>query len=473
MAHPRQHTVNPLIPLLLVHCLAAPVCAPADFSPASSERPLGISAVTAAESTAEEEEGATGGFEAGVLADGPTERPSVVPEHADGTGHLGMPSELPRILPGPVNLSDHVDGPESAGPKIPPPALHVLPPHRQMGEVAPSASSGATSITEPPTTVVATQRTPLPGSVSPTTTHPWLPPVHHPVHHHGPKSRFGPYFEEGADGSNVTARLGSTVRMDCKIGMLQDKTVTWLHRKDDAIHLLTVGRQTYSSDSRFSLAYRYPNNWRLQILFTNRRDEGLYECQVATHPIRVRKVYLKVTAPQIRIVDENRHDVHERYYKVGSEVELTCLATQLEERDGLPEVDEGNTSQKDTTTSPAPPSPPRRSFSVLRGAAGRVLWRQGDSAITHNSNGRGVGIRVSAGGRNVALTLRIESVTKEDGGNYTCSIGTISSATVFIHILNGELPAAVQYGTSANLFEEISIWLQIICLYLSCGVIWR
>ncbi|KAG8227810.1 hypothetical protein J437_LFUL014340 [Ladona fulva] len=55
---------------------------------------------------------------------------------------------------------------------------------------------------------------------------PWVPPMHHDVHHHGGTSRFGPYFEEGADGSNVTARLGSTVRLDCKIGMLQDKTVS-------------------------------------------------------------------------------------------------------------------------------------------------------------------------------------------------------------------------------------------------------
>ena len=49
-----------------------------------------------------------------------------------------------------------------------------------------------------------------------------LPPPHH--HHHG--SRWGPYFEEGAAPRNVTARVGSTVRLDCRIGMLHDKTVS-------------------------------------------------------------------------------------------------------------------------------------------------------------------------------------------------------------------------------------------------------
>ena len=58
--------------------------------------------------------------------------------------------------------------------------------------------------------------------------------------------------------------------------------VSWLKRIDEAAdpHLLTYGRQTYSSDARFQIIYEKPNNWKLQIQFTKITDVGLYECQV-------------------------------------------------------------------------------------------------------------------------------------------------------------------------------------------------
>lgn len=39
--------------------------------------------------------------------------------------------------------------------------------------------------------------------------------------------KFGPYFEDGDQELNITARIGSTVLLDCKIGMLGDKQVSW------------------------------------------------------------------------------------------------------------------------------------------------------------------------------------------------------------------------------------------------------
>lgn len=236
-----------------------------------------------------------------------------------------------------------------------------------------------------------------------TTSITFRPPVRIPFvphHHHGP--RWGPYFEDGVESQNITARVGSTVRLDCKIGMLQDKTVTWLHRKQDSIHLLTVGRQAYSSDQRITLSFRYPNNWRLEILYVTRRDAGLYECQVATHPPRVKSVHLTVTAPEVVIMDEKHHETSERYYKAGSAVELTCLATHIE-------------SPTDSVT-----------------------WRLGTVTLKD-----GVSYNHSLGNTTVIATLTISQAEKSHSGNYTCAVGELASAVVAVHILNGELPAAV------------------------------
>jgi hypothetical protein len=79
------------------------------------------------------------------------------------------------------------------------------------------------------------------------------------------------------------------------------------HGEDD-LQLLTVGLHTYSGDNRYTVEFQYPNNWRLQIKFTNKRDEGTYECQISTHPPKVIQINLHIngkhteetTIPQLR-----------------------------------------------------------------------------------------------------------------------------------------------------------------------------
>jgi len=46
------------------------------------------------------------------------------------------------------------------------------------------------------------------------------------------------------------------------------------------LQLLTVGTNTFVADSRYSVDFQYPNNFRLHIQNVTKRDEGIYECQV-------------------------------------------------------------------------------------------------------------------------------------------------------------------------------------------------
>ena len=64
-------------------------------------------------------------------------------------------------------------------------------------------------------------------------------------------------------------------------------------RKD--YHLLTVGNQAYSSDSRIGVKVAPDgSDWVLNIRFVEPQDEGTYECQVSSHPPRSLIVTLNV-----------------------------------------------------------------------------------------------------------------------------------------------------------------------------------
>ncbi|XP_043791078.1 uncharacterized protein LOC122714105 isoform X2 [Apis laboriosa] len=143
--------------------------------------------------------------------------------------------------------------------------------------------------------------------------------------------KFGPYFEDGDQEINITARIGSTMLLDCKIGMLGNKEVTWVQQPSkDLFRLLTVGMVPYSVDQRISLNFRYPSNWRLQIQYANPRDSGLYKCQVSTHPPLVKTINVIVTAPELTITDDSGRAVSkERHLKAGSALKLRCEARDV------------------------------------------------------------------------------------------------------------------------------------------------
>uniref|UniRef100_A0A1A9UV13 Ig-like domain-containing protein n=1 Tax=Glossina austeni TaxID=7395 RepID=A0A1A9UV13_GLOAU len=69
--------------------------------------------------------------------------------------------------------------------------------------------------------------------------------------------------------------------------------VSWVRHRD--IHLLTVGRYTYTSDQRFEAMHSpHAEDWTLRIRYAQRKDSGTYECQISTTPPIGHSVYLNI-----------------------------------------------------------------------------------------------------------------------------------------------------------------------------------
>ncbi|XP_014217795.1 zwei Ig domain protein zig-8-like, partial [Copidosoma floridanum] len=104
--------------------------------------------------------------------------------------------------------------------------------------------------------------------------------------------RTGPYFDKSAS-KNVTALLGKTTYLNCRVKNLGNKTVSWVRWRD--VHLLTIGQYTYTNDQRFRAVHQMQtDDWMLQIKYPQHRDTGVYECQVSTTPHMSHFVHLNV-----------------------------------------------------------------------------------------------------------------------------------------------------------------------------------
>ncbi|XP_046997923.1 zwei Ig domain protein zig-8-like [Schistocerca americana] len=217
----------------------------------------------------------------------------------------------------------------------------------------------------------------------------------------------GPYFDTSAS-RNVTALVGKTAYLNCRVRNLGNRTVTWIRHRD--IHLLTVGRYTYTSDQRFqSLHSPQTEDWMLQIRYPQRRDSGVYECQVSTTPPIGHSMYLSVVEPVTTIVGEP-----DMYIYKGSTINLTCIVKH----------------------SPEPPP--------------AIVWTHNTQEINYDSPRGGVSVITEKGDVTTSYLL-IQRADSPDSGKYTCHPSNANLKTVVVHVLNGEHPAAMQHGGQRGL----------------------
>ncbi|CAO1403675.1 unnamed protein product [Diamesa tonsa] len=242
-------------------------------------------------------------------------------------------------------------------------------------------------------------------------------------HEHG--FRYGPHFETG-NVTNITVQVGNTFYLHCRISLLQDKTVSWVRRKngENGLELLTVGKQTYSGDPRYSVDFQYPNNWRLKIVSAQKIDEATYECQISTHPPRIIQYNVHVNAPTIFIVDEHGIPLLDKYYEVDSTIQLTCIV---------------------------------RHISMMSSV---VFWIHGEAILNYDVTRGGIGVKTDLMEIGANSTLFVAKVNKTDSGNYTCSIGEAQFYTVLVHVLNEESLAELHHS-SCSTINKPNYWSSI------------
>ncbi|XP_070500295.1 uncharacterized protein [Chironomus tepperi] len=246
-----------------------------------------------------------------------------------------------------------------------------------------------------------------------------------------PDFRLGTHFDEIAVGSliNVTIQEGKTAYFDCKINLLQDKTVTWVRRiytpdpndetrENQELQLLTVGTNTFVADTRYVVDFQHPNNFRLSIRNVSMHyDEGVYECQISTHPPKVIQFYLHVNAPELFIADENLNPLYERHYEVNSTLELYCYVHNIEMTSSV------------------------------------VLWIHNDLVLNYDATRGGISVRTDLTEEGANSTLSVAKINKFDSGNYTCSIGPTHSFTTTVHVLNESFAELFYHGCAVSLIK--------------------
>ncbi|XP_075168260.1 defective proboscis extension response 1 [Haematobia irritans] len=233
-----------------------------------------------------------------------------------------------------------------------------------------------------------------------------------------------PYFDFDVP-RNVTVTVGQTGFLHCRVERLGDKDVSWIRKRD--LHILTAGSTTYTSDQRFQVL-RPENsvNWTLQIKYPQPRDSGIYECQINTEPKMSLSYTFNVVELKANIIGPT-----DLYVKSGSDINLTCKIMQ-----GPHEL-------------------------------GNIFWYKGLEIIDMSTNQNEIdsGTRITMENDwsdGLTSRLKIRRAMPSDTGNYTCVPTIAKSSSVYVHVIIGEHPAAMQHNSSR--MRSSNFYFSICCM---------
>ncbi|XP_017097989.2 uncharacterized protein dpr3 [Drosophila bipectinata] len=253
-----------------------------------------------------------------------------------------------------------------------------------------------------------------------------------------------PIFDFGMP-RNITGRTGHTEAIiKCRVDSLHDKSVSWIRKRD--LHILTVGTATYTTDKRFQVTEsKDSREWTLHVKSPQAKDTGIYECQVNTEPKMSMAFQLNIIeiSPDAKAVISGPHDLH---FKAGSAIILNCVVQQPSVKDIGPIYwyrGEHMITPFDADDGPEPVLPARgrdRSPDVPEDVSPNDIMSEVDLQKEFATR---IAME-SQLGDTLKSRLRISNAQTTDTGNYTCQPTTASSASVLVHVINDENPAAMQ-----------------------------
>ncbi|XP_026740937.1 protein sidekick-1-like isoform X2 [Trichoplusia ni] len=238
-----------------------------------------------------------------------------------------------------------------------------------------------------------------------------------------------PYFDDVSP-RNVSAVVGQAAVLRCRAKHIGNRTVSWMRKRD--LHILTSHIFTYTGDARFSVLHPEPSDdWDLKIDYVQPRDAGVYECQINTEPKINMAVILSVEAAAATIWGSQ--DV---YVKKGSTISLTCSVN----------------------VHSSPPS------------TASILWYHGNSVVDFDSPRGGISLETEKTEGGTTSKLLVTKAALTDSGNYTCVPNNAHPASVSVHVLNGEHPAAMQTSNRASSYLTSQLSCAIVTYLLSSAV---
>ncbi|XP_026465775.1 hemicentin-2-like [Ctenocephalides felis] len=239
------------------------------------------------------------------------------------------------------------------------------------------------------------------------------------------------YTPENYTAHNVTVQLGATAFLHCHVRNVGERgQIAWVRRRD--WHILSSGAQTYTNDERFGILHAEGSDlWTLQIKYVQRRDNGTYECQVATsYGVVSHFANLQIVVPEAFILGSGEHHVD-----VGSIISLVCIIEK----------------------SPTPPQ--------------YVFWYHNQRMINYDTSRGGITVETDPGPRTQSR-LTIRDTVDADSGNYTCAASNTEPASIMVFVSEGDKMAAILRRKTSNGDALVSHWA---VLYATMAAIlfWR